>query len=560
MNNEKGRLSGGKIMFRLIKILKPLVPVMMITITFGVLGFLAAIAITTFGAVAMGDIMGIDMKYTLDAAVKIIIICGIIRGILRYIEQYSGHYIAFKILAILRDKIFKALRKLAPAKLESKEKGNLISVITSDIELLEVFYAHTIAPIAIAILTSTIIAIVLYSINPYFGIIGLVFYIIVGYIIPVVSSKLGSKAGFDYRNEFGKTNSFLLDSLRGIKEILLFGQGNNRLNSINENSEKLNEKMKTIKGHEGLIRALTDITIMIAILTTLYAGASLYKVGAINLGQLIVALVLLASSFGPTVALSNLSNNLMHTFACAQRLFDILDEVPAVEEVAGDADLEMNSTDIKDLEFKYAGRDEVLLKDVNLKINKGDKVAIIGESGCGKSTLLKLMMRFWDVEKGTIEIDNKNIKTIPTKALRKSQSLVSQETFLFNDTIENNLKIGKKDASREEVIAACKKASIHDFIETLPNGYETNVGEIGSNLSSGEKQRIGIARAFLHNPQVLILDEPTSNLDTLNEAQILKSIKEESNDKTVIMVSHRKSSTSICDKKVYVRNNTLKFN
>lgn len=558
MNNEKGRLSGGKIMFRLIKILKPLVPVMMITITFGVLGFLAAIAITTFGAVAMGDIMGIDMKYTLDAAVKIIIICGIIRGILRYIEQYSGHYIAFKILAILRDKIFKALRKLAPAKLESKEKGNLISVITSDIELLEVFYAHTIAPIAIAILTSTIIAIVLYSINPYFGIIGLVFYIIVGYIIPVVSSKLGSKAGFDYRNEFGKTNSFLLDSLRGIKEILLFGQGSNRLNSINENSEKLNEKMKTIKGHEGLIRALTDITIMIAILTTLYAGASLYKVGTINLGQLIVALVLLASSFGPTVALSNLSNNLMHTFACAQRLFDILDEVPAVEEVAGDADLEMNSTDIKDLEFKYAGRDEVLLKDVNLKINKGDKVAIIGESGCGKSTLLKLMMRFWDVEKGTIEIDNKSIKTIPTKALRKSQSLVSQETFLFNDTIENNLKIGKKDASREEVIAACKKASIHDFIETLPNGYETNVGEIGSNLSSGEKQRIGIARAFLHNPQVLILDEPTSNLDTLNEAQILKSIKEESKDKTVIMVSHRKSSTSICDKKVYVRNNTLK--
>ena len=558
MNNEKIRLSGGKIMFRLIKILKPLVPVMMITITFGVLGFLAAIAITTFGAVAMGDIMGIDMRYTLDSAVKIIIVCGIIRGILRYIEQYSGHYIAFKILAILRDKIFKALRKLAPAKLESKEKGNLISVITSDIELLEVFYAHTIAPIAIAIITSTIIAIVLYRINPYFGVIGAVFYIIVGYIIPVASSKLGSKAGFDYRNEFGRTNSFLLDSLRGIKEILLFGQGSNRLNSINENSEKLNEKMKTIKGHEGLIRALTDITIMIAILTILYVGTSLYKVGTINIGQLIVSLVLLASSFGPTVALSNLSNNLMHTFACAQRLFDILDEVPAVAEVDGDDDLEMNLTDIKDLEFKYSGRDEILLKDVNLKINKGDKVAIIGESGCGKSTLLKLMMRFWDVEKGSIEIDKKSIKTISTKALRKSQSLVSQETFLFNDTIENNLKIGKKDASFEEVIAACKKASIHDFIETLPHGYKTNVGEIGSNLSSGEKQRLGIARAFLHNPQVLILDEPTSNLDTLNEAQILRSIKEESRDKTVIMVSHRKSSTSICDRKVYVRNNTLK--
>lgn len=557
MNNEKKRLSGGKIMFRLIKILKPLVPVMMITISFGVLGFLAAIAITTFGAVAIGNIIGVNMGYALNTTVKIIIICGIIRGILRYIEQYSGHYIAFKILAILRDKVFKALRKLAPAKLESKEKGNLISVITSDIELLEVFYAHTIAPIAIAILTSSIIALVLYRINPYFGIIALIFYVIVGYIIPVIFSKLGSEAGVAYRNEFGKTNSFLLDSLRGIKETLLFGQGNNRLNSINKNSETLNEKMKIIKGHEGLIRALTDITIMIAILTTLYTGTALFKSGTINLGELIVALVLLASSFGPTVALSNLSNNLMHTFACAQRLFDILDEVPAVEEVSGDTDLKMNITDINNLEFKYAGRDEVLLKDVNLKINKGDKVAIIGESGCGKSTLLKLMMRFWDVEKGSIEIDNKNIKTIPTKGLRKAQSLVSQETFLFNDTIENNLKIGKKNATREEVINACKKASIHDFIETLPKGYETNVGEIGSNLSSGEKQRLGIARAFLHNPKVLILDEPTSNLDTLNEAQILKSIKEESKDKTVIMVSHRKSSTSICDKKVYVKNNTL---
>ncbi|GAA0103799.1 thiol reductant ABC exporter subunit CydC [Paraclostridium sordellii] len=560
MNSKTQRLSGGKIMFRLIKILKPLVPVMIITITFGVLGFLAATAITTFGAIAMGDILGIEMNYSFSTATKIIIGCAIFRGILRYIEQYSGHFIAFKILAILRDKVYKALRKLAPAKLESKEKGNLISIITSDIELLEVFYAHTIAPIAIAILTSSIIAFVLYKINPYFGLIGLIFYTIVGCIIPVLSSKLGSEAGFEYRNEFGKTNSFLLDSLRGIKEILLFGQGEERLKAINDNSENLNKKLKIIKGHEGLIRALTDITIMIAILITLYAGVNLYINETINLGQVIVALVLLASSFGPTVALSNLSNNLMHTFACAQRLFDVLDEEPAVKEVTGEASLNMNTINISDLEFKYKDREEVLLKDVNLNIKSGEKIAIIGESGSGKSTLLKLMMRFWDVEKGSIEIDNKNIKNIPTKSLRKSQSLVSQETFLFNDTIENNIKIGKVDVSKEEVIQACKKASIHEFIKTLPKGYETNVGEIGSNLSSGEKQRLGIARAFLHDSQVLILDEPTSNLDTLNEAQILKSIKNECSNKTIIMVSHRKSSTAICDRKLYVKNNTLKFN
>ena len=560
MNNEQQRISGLKIMLRLIKILKPLTPIMMITITFGVLGFLAATAVTTFGAVAIGNILGVEMGIGLSTTIKIIIGCAILRGGLRAIEQYSGHYIAFKILAILRDQVFKALRKLSPAKLETKEKGNLISVITSDIELLEVFYAHTIAPIAIAILTSSVTAGVLYSVNPYFGLIGIGFYLIVGLVIPVASSKYANQAGLEYRNEFGNTNSFLLDSLKGIKEVLLFGAGEERINTINENSEKLNEKLKVIKQHEGIIRAFTDITIMIAILVTLYTGVKLFEAGTVNLGQVILAVVLLASSFGPTVALSNLSNNLMHTFACAQRLFNILDEVPAVEEVPGMEDLEMNDISIENVSFKYKGRNEDLLKNINLKINKGDKVAIIGKSGCGKSTLLKLIMRFWDVESGAIEIDSKNIKNIPTKSLRKSQSLVSQETFLFNDTIENNLKIGKIDASEEEIILAAKKASIHEFITTLPNGYKTNVGEIGSNLSSGERQRLGIARAFLHNPKVLILDEPTSNLDTLNEAEILKSIKNESEDKTIIMVSHRKSSAAICDKKVYVKNNRLEFN
>lgn len=560
MNNEQQRISGLKIMLRLIKILKPLTPIMMITITFGVLGFLAATAVTTFGAVAIGNILGVEMGIGLSTTIKIIIDCAILRGGLRAIEQYSGHYIAFKILAILRDQVFKALRKLSPAKLETKEKGNLISVITSDIELLEVFYAHTIAPIAIAILTSSVTAGVLYSVNPYFGLIGIGFYLIVGLVIPVASSKYANQAGLEYRNEFGNTNSFLLDSLKGIKEVLLFGGGEERINTINENSEKLNEKLKVIKQHEGIIRAFTDITIMIAILVTLYTGVKLFEAGTVNLGQVILAVVLLASSFGPTVALSNLSNNLMHTFACAQRLFNILDEVPEVEEVHGMEDLKMNDINIENVSFKYKGRNEDLLKNINLKINKGDKVAIIGKSGCGKSTLLKLIMRFWDVESGAIEIDSKNIKNIPTKSLRKVQSLVSQETFLFNDTIENNLKIGKIDASEEEIISAAKKASIHEFITTLPNGYKTNVGEIGSNLSSGERQRLGIARAFLHNPKVLILDEPTSNLDTLNEAEILKSIKNESEDKTIIMVSHRKSSAAICDKKVYVKNNRLEFN
>lgn len=554
MNN---RQSGMKIMARLIKILKPLAPVMMITISFGVLGFLAAIAITTFGGVAIATKLGIDMSVTFKTSITVIIVCAVLRGLLRYIEQYSGHYIAFKILAILRDKVYKALRKLAPSKLESKEKGNLISVITSDIELLEVFYAHTVAPIAIAIITSIIMTAILYNINPVYGAVSALFYIVVGYLIPVISSKFGKEAGMEYRQEFAKTNSHLLESLKGIKEILLFEEGQNRLNQINKNSDILDEKMAGIKKHEGIIRAFTDVTIMIAILTFLFISINLYNEGSINIGQGLVAIVILSSSFGPVVALSNLSNNLVQTFACAQRLFDILDEVPAVEEVDGDIELESSNINIENVNFAYKDRDENLLKDINLEIKPGDKIGILGESGCGKSTFLKLLMRFWDVNEGSISLDNKNIKTMPTKTLRRSQSLVTQETFLFNDSIENNIKIGKKDATEEEVIAACKKASIHEFIKTLPQGYKTNSGELGSNFSSGEKQRIGIARAFLHDADILILDEPTSNLDTLNEAEILKSINNECKDKSIVMVSHRKSSVSICDKKIYVKNNTL---
>ena len=554
MNN---RQSGFKIMTRLIKVLKPLTPIMMITISFGVLGFLAAIAITTFGMIATATALNIDMGVSIKTCIAVIIACGILRGVLRYIEQYSGHFIAFTILAILRDKVFKALRKLSPAKLESKEKGNLISVITSDIESLEVFYAHTIAPIAIAIITSIIMAVILFNINPIYGVVSALFYTIVGYLIPVISSKFGKDAGVEYRAEFAKTNSHLLESLKGIKEILLFNEGKNRLDQINKNSDVLDEKMAGIKKHEGIIKAFTDVTIMIAILTFLFISINLYNNNVVNIGQALVAIVILSSSFGPVVALSNLSNNLVQTFACAQRLFDILDEVPAVEEVDGDIELNSSHINVENVNFAYKDRSDNLLKDINLEIKPGDKIGILGESGCGKSTFLKLLMRFWDVNEGSISLDNKDIKTMPTKTLRRSQSLVTQETFLFNDTIENNIKIGKKDATKEEVIAACKKASIHEFIQTLPKGYKTNAGELGSNFSSGEKQRIGIARAFLHDADILILDEPTSNLDTLNEAEILKSINNECKDKSIVMVSHRKSSVSICDKKIYVKNNTL---
>ena len=556
---EQKRQSGFKIMLRLIKVLKPLAPIMMITISFGILGFLAATAITSFGMVAGADILGFNVGISASTTIKIVIACAILRGILRFIEQYSGHFIAFTILAILRDQVFKALRKLAPAKLESKEKGSLISIITSDIELLEVFYAHTVAPIAIGVVTSIIIACVLFSINPVFGALSVVFYLIVGYFIPVFSSKFAKQGGVEYRAAFADSNSYFLESLNGIKEILLFDKGEDRKNAINENSEKLHEKMGVIKGHEGIIRAFTDIVIMIAILTFLFVSIKLNEQGQITIGQGLVAIVTLASSFGPVVALSNLSNNLIQTFACAQRLFDILDEVPAVEDVEGETELSSKDIKVDNISFDYDNRENIL-KDLSLDIKKGEKVAIIGESGSGKSTLLKLMMRFWDVNEGKINLDNKNIKEVNTASLRNSQTLVSQETYLFNESILDNIKIGNPSASKDEVIQAAKMASIHEFIENLPNGYDNKVGEIGGNLSSGEKKRIGLARAFLSNGEVLILDEPTSNLDTLNEGEILKSIKENCEDKTIVLISHRKSTTAVCNKTYKLENSKLVLN
>ncbi len=598
------RRSGFQIMKRLIIELKPLAPIMAITISMGVIGFLAAIAIASFGAIAIGTLIGDITFISFTGAMIVMALAAVFRGFLRYAEQLSGHYIAFKILYILRDKIFaklrklapaklegqekgnlislitsdiellevfyahtiapisiaiitNKLRKLAPAKLEGQEKGNLISLITSDIELLEVFYAHTIAPISIAIITNTIIAIILYMINPWFGLLSVVFFLIVGFVIPYASSSLGKEAGVAYRNMFGECNNYILDSLRGLKEVLLFKNGEERLKEINSKSHRINESLDKIKEHEGIIRAITDLTIMIAILTFVGLGFYQYSVGNLSFTWMLVGIVIIASSFGPVVALSNLSNTLLQTFACAERLFDLIDEEPHVEEVLEGHEISGDSISYEDVTFAYPNRKEKIFDSTSVNIEKGDKIALIGESGIGKSTFVKLMMRFWDVNEGKIKLDNINIKEVSTNSIRNTQTLVSQETYLFNESILDNIRIGNINATKDEVIKAAKMASIHDFIETLPKGYDTKVGELGGNLSSGEKQRIGLARAFLSDGNVLILDEPTSNLDTLNEGEILKSIKENCEDKTIVLISHRKSTTAVCNKTYKLENSKL---
>lgn len=547
--------NGLKVMYKLIGLVLPLVYVMIAAITMGVIGFLTAIFIIVLGGVGLLNILGFATALSLKQVIIGIVICAVLRGILRYAEQGSNHYIAFKLLALIRHKVFIKLRKLAPAKLEGKDKGNLISIITTDTELLEVFYAHTISPIIIAFITSVIMTIFIGSYNIFLGAIALVAYFIVGVIIPVWSSNQGDETGQQYRDELGDLNSYFLSSIRGINDIIQYGVGKERLDEINRRTDELETKQKFLLKQEGSNRAVTDTAILLCSMVMLFAGCILYNKGQVDFTQVIIPLIALMSSFGPVVAISNLSNNLFHTIAAGNRVLDLLEEEPAVEEVSGKETVEFADMKLENVSFAYD--DEVILEDFNMEIKKNTIIGIYGKSGCGKSTLLKLLMRFWEVNNGAITIGGKNINEINTSDLRKMQSFVTQDTYLFNDTIANNIGIAKENATMEEIIAAAKKASIHDFIMSLPKGYDSKVGELGGNLSGGEKQRIGIARAFLHDAPMILLDEPTSNLDSLNEGIILKSLMESKENKTIIIVSHRKSTMNIADVVLDVEKNSL---
>ncbi len=544
------RRSAIQIMMKLIVLVKPLILIMLAAITLGTLGYFCAIFLTIL---ASQSILSILTSQPFQTTVTIMIVIAILRGFLHYIEQYCNHFIAFKLLAIIRHEVFASLRKLCPAKLEGKDKGNLISIITTDIELLEVFYAHTISPIAIAILTSIIMVIFIGRYHIHLGMLALCMYIIVGVLIPLWNGKRGSQVGLEYRNEFGELNSFVLDSLRGIDETIQYGQGQRRKQQISDQSTELSKKQEILSHHEASQRSLTNLIILIGSLLMLALSIFLYQNGDMTRDGVLVCTVAMMSSFGPVVALSSLSNNLNQTLASGERVLSLLEETPLVEEVEGEWEEEgsFKGAEVKDITFSYD--EEIILKDESLKLEPGKITGIHGQSGSGKSTLLKLLMRFWDVQKGEVLVDERNVKEIPTSELRNLESYVTQETHLFHDSISNNISLAKPNATKEEIIEACKKASIHDFIMTLSNGYDTEVGELGDTLSGGEKQRIGIARAFLHDSKMILLDEPTSNLDSLNEGIILKALKESSKDKTVVLVSHRASTMNVCDE-VYEMN------
>lgn len=532
--------SGLNVMARLIGLVRPMLGFMLLAIAMGLLGNLCATFITVFGGYAILYVLHPEWSMSLGWVFAAVLLFALVRGFLRYAEQSCNHFIAFKLLALIRDKVFGALRRLCPAKLEGKDKGDLISVITSDIELLEVFYAHTISPICIAFLFCLMMVLFIGRIHTALGVLALSAYAVVGIVIPLVTSKRSGDDGIQFRSSAGKLSAFVLDSLRGLPETVQYGQGRKRLAEMDAQTDALSQTEAHMKRTAGKNTAAVNTTILLFDLAMLFLSAKLAGFE----GCLIASLAMM-SSFGPVVSLAALGATLQNTFAAGNRVLDILDESPVAPDVTGKTNVEFHGAAAENVSFSYGG--EQILEDLSLSIPEGKVIGITGRSGSGKSTLLKLFMRFWPVTEGKVTVSGKSVDEINTENLRDMESFVTQQTHLFHDSIRKNLCIAKLDATEEEIIAACKKASVHDFIMGLPKGYDTEVGELGDTLSGGERQRLGLARAFLHNAPFLLLDEPTSNLDSLNEAVILKALQTECQDKTVILVSHRKSTMGIAD-------------
>lgn len=537
--------SGLTVMARLIGLVRPLTGYMLLAILMGLLGHLCAAFITISGGYAVLSLLGYATPLPLKGLFIAAVVFALLRGMLRYGEQSCNHFIAFKLLALIRDRVFRALRRLCPAKLEGRDKGDLISVITSDIELLEVFYAHTISPAAIAAVFTVLLCLFIGRYHWALGLLALAAYLTVGVIIPVVTSRLSGDTGLRFRTESGALSGFVLDSLRGLNETLQYGQGNQRLVEMNRRTDGLAAREEQMKRVAGRNTAVTGCIILLFDLGMLLLSSRLYQQGAVGFDGVLIPTLALFSSFGPAVALANLGSTLQSTFAAGNRVLDILEEEPVIREVTGQPETVFTGAGAKHVDFSYG--EEQILSDVSVQIPEHAVIGIVGRSGSGKSTLLKLLMRFWDVQQGQIFLSDRDIRSLNTGNLREMESFVTQETHLFHDSIRSNLRIAKLDATDEEIVAACRKASVHDFIMTLPQGYDTPVGELGDTLSGGERQRLGLARAFLHNAPLMLLDEPTSNLDSLNEAIILKSLHAERAGKTVVLVSHRASTMRIAD-------------
>ena len=533
------------ILLRMVKLVKPLNGFMLLAILMGTLGFLCAQFIPILGGFAVLHGLGIRAPLPVTTVWVLLIVIAVLRALLKFGEQRTNHYIAFTLLAIIRDRVFRALRRLCPARLEGRDKGDLISLITSDVELLEVFYAHTVSPICIAFLTELFMVIFIGSYHWSLGFLALCAYVSVGVILPVIISRRSRNLGDELRADNGELAAYMLESIRGLDETIQFGGGRERLSGLTNKTVELSEKQNRLNKLTGVNLALANTVILSFDTAMLVLCTALYSRGMIGFDGFLIPLIALMSSFGPVMALANLGTTLQATVASGARVLSVIDEEAETEDVTGREEIDFSGASAENVTFSYGG--EMVLRDFSVTFTQNRIIGLVGKSGCGKSTLLKLLMRFWNTNSGRVAVSGVSVDEINTRNLRNMESYMTQETQLFKDTIAGNIRIAGLDASQEEIEEACRKASIHDFIMTLPKGYETEVGELGETLSGGERQRIGLARAFLHDAPFILLDEPTSNLDSLNEAVILRSLKEESEGKTVVLVSHRKSTVRIAD-------------
>ncbi|MBS6610637.1 ABC transporter ATP-binding protein [Peptoniphilus lacydonensis] len=535
---------------KLLKLVRNLKFQMIFAILFGAVGHIFATLLPSLGIYYLCKII-LNIKLNLKSVVYILFSLAIFRVLFRYFEQLLNHYIAFKILAEIRDKVFKKLRKLGPAKMDCKNKGELISIITSDIELLEVFYAHTISPVCIALIHTLFLFILLWRFSPIYSLILLVFHLILAIYIPIFTEKSAGKIGMKQRKAYSSLNSLILETFKGIKEIINFSYFDNRYKEIEEASFLLNKCTKKLSEKSSNNFALSSFFIIFGDFIFILTGAYLYRNSNIDILGILFSTVLFISSFGPTSALSSLANNLVLTFASGKRVIDLLEEEPITKENVEGENIIYDNISLENIKFSYD--DTKLIEDFDLKVELNQIIGLKGKSGCGKSTLIKLIMRFFDVDEGKINFNEIDVKDIKTKNLRENISYLSQETYLFKGSIRDNLKIAKKDVTEEELIKACKKANIYDFIMTLENGFDTEIVKENNEISTGQAQRLSLARIFLRESNLYLLDEPTANIDALNEGIILKSLYNERGDKTIIISSHRDSSLRICNKIVEVK-------
>ena len=519
---------------------------LLIAIVAGIVSFLSSTSIAVLAAMLIVKSAGL-IAMPFAGIVRLMLIFAFLRGVSRYLEQYMNHLVAFKVLRTLRDKVFAAVRRLAPAKIEVSNKGELIAMITADIELIEVFYAHTISPISIAVICVLIYLTAIFIFSPIIALLTLISYFVMGVVLPILFSKWAKDTGSGLRKEIGDLNNIFLDLLRGIIEIMQFAYRDKAVDIVQNSNRSLVKKQARLIGQLALLLALEDL---IVVLTT----------GIIILVGMATGLsrdILLPLSFGiffsfPAVAnVASLGNGLSQSLACGERVLNLLEEEPIIQEITDGINLSLPKggkdclIKIDNLSFSYG--QQPVLKNFNLEIAQGEFVGIQGESGCGKSTLLKLIMYFLPADTGSISISGHPVRTINTQSLWNNISYMTQSTEFFEGTIRDNLLIAKPDATDEELITALKRASVLEFVEHLEHGLDTTLTELGDNFSAGEKQRLGLARCFLEDAKIMLLDEPTSNLDILNENIILNALKQNHSDKTIILVSHRQSSFRICD-------------